>query len=354
MRSSTPKPLHPICGRPMILYVLDALAELPIDEVAVVVGHMGEWVGKELMNEAPRGLKIELVEQPVQRGTADALKMALTSLGEDPAVLDGDVVVLPGDTPLVKAETIADLVAWHRTSDAGATLLTAREANPVAFDHVERDGSGRVRRVIAGVEVKDGDVAREQDEAACEQGYEAATAIHCFRRSVLAPALRRVQPQAPAGEESLMSLYGVLYEAGYAVESFAVDDPVEAIGVNDRVQLANAEAALRSRICSRWMSRGVTMVDPTSTYVDWSVVIGQDATLMPGVVLKGTCVVGEGAVIGPYSSIEDSVIGERAVVRSSTVEGAYVGDDAKVGPYAVLPPGARLAACDVAGPGEHL
>ncbi|MGH9028888.1 MAG: NTP transferase domain-containing protein, partial [Acidimicrobiales bacterium] len=146
MRSERPKPLHRLCGRPMILHVLDALAELPVEKVVVVVGHRGEWVTKTLVDHAPNSLSIEFVEQPEQLGTADALAVGLTGLPEALDDADGDVVVLPGDTPLVRPPTIASLVRHHRASDAAATLLTALLPDPRGYDRVVRSKDETVVR----------------------------------------------------------------------------------------------------------------------------------------------------------------------------------------------------------------
>ena len=175
-----------------------------------------------------------------------------------------------------------------------------------------------------------------------------ATTIHCFRHSVLAPALRRVRPFGPSGEHSVTGVYAVLHDAGYRLESLVTADPMEAAGVNDRAQLAVAEAELRDRINERWMRRGVTMWDPERTYVDASVLLEPDVVLLPGVVLQGECRVAAGAEIGPDCHIVDSVIGEGATVTKCSAVRAEVGDHARVGPFVVLGPGSLVA------PGEHV
>ena len=209
MHSARPKPLHHLCGRPMILHVLDALAELPVQKVVVVVGHRGEWVTKTLADHAPGTLSIEFVEQSEQVGTADALAVGLTALPEAALDGDGDVVVLPGDAPLLRPPTVAALVRHHRHADAAATLLTARLPDARGYDRVVR---GRDDSVVAVVESGDvGDGERDIDEV--------ATTIHCFRHAVLAPALRRLRPLGGSGEHSLTGIYAVLHDAGYRVES---------------------------------------------------------------------------------------------------------------------------------------
>lgn len=327
MRSGRPKPLHRLCGRPMVLHVVDALAELDVDRVVVVVGHRGDWVAKTLVDHAPKGLDVAFVEQPTQRGTGDATAVALTGLHEED---EGDVVVLPGDTPLLRPPTLAALVRFHRQHDAAATLLTAEVAEPAGYGRVVRGRDDLVARVVEQAD------ATEEELAIGEVN----TSIYCFRRSLLAPSLRRVSPTNAQGEYYLTDVIEVLYEAGYPVHSFVVEDPTEAAGVNDRAQLAVAEAELRDRINERWMRRGVTMWDPERTYVDAEVELARDVVLLPGVVLKGRTRVGEGAELGPDCTLWDTTVGERAEIRHSHGHQAIIGAQARVGPYAVLEPGA--------------
>ena len=339
MRSNRPKPLHRLCGRPMVLHVLDALAELDVARVVVVVGHGADRVGRTLSDHAPKGLEIELVHQDEQRGTGDAVAVGLTGLPGDPAGED-DVVVLPGDTPLLRPPTVAALVRHHRTQGAAATLLTAEVPDPRGYGRIVRGRDGAVLRVV-----EDADATIHEREL-----MEVNTSIYCFRRSVLAPSLRRLRPANEQGEYYLTDAIGVLSEAGYKVEALLATDPMEAAGVNDRAQLAIAEAELRDRINERWMRRGVTMWDPERTYVDASVELGCDVTLLPGVILRGECTVGEGAEIGPESTLVDTRVGEHAEVRHSVCVGAAIGPRARVGPYAVLRPGAEVAASEVVAP----
>jgi bifunctional UDP-N-acetylglucosamine pyrophosphorylase/glucosamine-1-phosphate N-acetyltransferase len=337
MRSHRPKPLHRLCGRPMVLHVLDALAELDVDRVVVVVGHRAEWVGKTLVEHAPRTLDIELVEQAEQRGTGDAVAVGLTGLPDDARLTgedaEGDVVVLPGDTPLLRPPTLAALVRHHREHDAGATLLTAEVPDAGGYGRVVRGRDGLVVRVV-----EDGDATAEERAIT-----EVNTSIYCFRRSLLAPSLRRLSPVNEQGEYYLTDVVGVLHEAGYRVDALAVTDPMEAAGVNDRAQLAVAEAELRDRINERWMRRGVTMWDPERTYVDAEVQLSADVVLLPGVILRGGSTVGEGAEIGPECTLTDTHVGERAEVRNSVCTDATIGVGAKVGPFAFLAPGAVVA-----------
>lgn len=340
MRSSTPKPLHRLCGRPMVLHVLDALAELTVDRVVVVVGHGANEVTKTVQAEAPRGLRLEFVEQPEPRGTGDAVSVALTGLPEPVDLEEGDVVILPGDTPLVRPATLAHLVREHRDEDAAASLLTARLEDPFGYSRVLRSKDGRVARIV-----DDGDATPEELDV-----DEVATQIYCFRHSVIAPALRRLSPDNALREYYLTDTIEVLHDAGYQVVSVLVDDPMEAAGVNDRAQLAAAEAELRARINDRFMRRGVTMWDPESTYLDDSVVLAAEVTLLPGCVLEGRTVVGAGSVIGPGVHLVDCELGEDVRIAQSAGERAVLEDHVRVGPFSFLEPGTRLAAGERAGP----
>ncbi len=343
MQSSRPKPLHVLCGRPMVLHILDALADLPLDRAVVVVGHGAERVTKTLSEEARPGLPIEFVEQAVQRGTGDAVAVALTAFADEsdgPDAEGGDLLVLPGDTPLLRASTLAALVKAHRQSDAAATLLTAILDDPSGYGRVVRGKDERVRRVV---EHKDAtEEEREIDEI--------NTSIYCFRRSVLAPALRRLTPNNSQGEYYLTDVIGVLHDAGYNVVSMVAADPMVPAGINDRAQLAVAEAELRDRTNDRWMLAGVTMLDPERTYIDATVQLSKDVTLFPGTVLQGRTVVEEGAEIGPDTRLVDCTVRAGAVVEQTVARLAEIGAGAKVGPFASLAPGNRVAPGVVTGP----
>jgi bifunctional UDP-N-acetylglucosamine pyrophosphorylase/glucosamine-1-phosphate N-acetyltransferase len=332
MQSDRPKPLHLLCGRPMLRYVLDALAGCELDRVVIVVGHHAERVTKRLQDDGP-DLLISFVEQEVQRGTGDAVSVGLTGFPDDPLDEDdGDVIVLPGDTPLLRPETIAALVDLHRELGAACTVLSAEVDDPTGYGRVVR---GRDDRVVRIVEERDAD---EEERAIREVN----TSIYCFRRSVLAPALRRTSPENAQGEYYLTDVVEVLASAGYPVASLVVDDAEEAAGINDRVQLAGAEAVLRRRTADRWLRAGVTMVDPERISIDTTVRLGKDVTLFPGTLLQGETVIGDHAEIGPDTRLVDCVVGAGCRLEQVVGRDAEVGDDAIVGPFAVLEPGSQV------------
>jgi len=338
MRSERPKPLHVLVGKPMVLWVLDALADCDVDRVAVVVGHGGDAVSKRLAEDAG-DRPLEFVEQTVQRGTGDATAVGLTGLAEDWDE-PHDVLVLTGDTPLLRPSTLSALVEHHRRSDAACTVLTARLDDPTGYGRIVRGRDDRVERIV-----------EEVDTTAEERAIdEINTGIFCFRRSLLAPALRRIQPDNAQGELYLTDVVGVLADAGHQVTTLVADDPDETHGINDRVQLAAAEAELRRRINRGWMRAGVTLVDPEQTYIDATVQLGRDVTVYPGTMLRGACVVGEGCDLGPAAHLTDTTVGARATVHHAVAERASIGDDAVVGPWAALGPGDEVPSGAVTGP----
>lgn len=328
----------------MVLHVLDALSGLDVDRAVVVVGHGGDLVTTAVLEDAPTKLTVDFVEQRVQRGTGDALAVALTALPDDELPQDdldeAEIVVLPGDTPLLRPATLAALVQGHREAGAAATLLTAKLQDPKGYGRVIRARGGQVARIV------------EEADATAEELVvdEVNTSIYCFRRSLLAPALRRLSPENAQGEYYLTDVIEVLRQAGYPVVSVVAQDAMEAAGVNDRAQLAVAEAELRQRMNQSLMRSGVTMSDPAHTYVDAAVQLGTDVTLLPGTVLQGGTQVGRGAVLGPGTHLLDCVVGEEAVVEHTVGNGAEVGARAQVGPFAALSPGSRLLPGTVTGP----
>ncbi len=333
MRSETPKVLHPLCGRPMLLHVIDALVALPLERIVVVVGHGAERVTKTLQEQVATELPVEFVEQRVQRGTGDAASVALTA-GVFDLDAEDDLLVVPGDAPLLRAETLAALARAHREADAAATVLTAILDPPTGYGRVVRDEKDGVDRIV------------EQSDATPDEldTHEINTSIYCFRRGLLAPALRRLSPENAQGEYYLTDAVSVLRETGHTVIGVVADDPYETVGVNDREQLADVEAALRRRINQRWMRDGVSMTDPERTYVDATVELEPDVHLHPGTILAGRTVVGSGSVIGPDAQLTDTIVGEKAVVRHTVANEVEIGDEATVGPFAHLRPGTRVAA----------
>jgi bifunctional UDP-N-acetylglucosamine pyrophosphorylase/glucosamine-1-phosphate N-acetyltransferase len=337
MQSERPKPLHLLCGRPLLLYVIDALAAIEVDRAVVVVGSSAERVTKRVQNDVAH-LPIEFVEQGVPRGTGDALAAALTVLGDDD-LGDDDVIVLPGDMPLLDPASVAALVRAHQAADAACTVLVARPDDPAGRARVLRARDGTVARVVPAA-----DLAGDPDLVDLAEVGEVSASVYCFRRGVLGPALRRLTPDNPDREFRLPDVVAVLHRAGYRVGAVGVGDDSELAEVDDRLHLAEVEAELRRRINHRWLAAGVTMVDPATCYVDATVALGRDVTLFPNTLLQGRTVVGEGAEIGPDTRLVDCVVGATARVEKTVGHDAEVGDGAQVGPFVVLRPGAQVEA----------
>ena len=339
MKSDRPKPLHVLVGKPMVVWVLDALADCEVQRVSVVVGHGADAVTKRLVEEAGER-PLEFVEQAVQRGTGDATAVGLTGLGDDEYDEPQDVLVLTADTPLLRPETIAGLVAAHRAEDAACTVLTAELDDPTGYGRVVRGRDDRVARIV------------EQADATPEEAeiHEINTGILCFRRSLLAPALRRLRPDNAQGEYYLTDVVEVLADTGHRVAAMTAPDATETHGINDRVQLASAERELRRRINIAWMERGVTLVDPERIHLDATVRLDRDVTLYPGTMLQGSCTVGAGADIGPDAHLTDTAVGERARVLQTSATRATIGAGAVVGPWAALGPGDEVGPGATTGP----
>jgi bifunctional UDP-N-acetylglucosamine pyrophosphorylase/glucosamine-1-phosphate N-acetyltransferase len=331
MRSSRPKTLHRICGRPMVVHVVHALEQLHPARTAVVVGHGAELVTKKVLELAPPRSNIEFGEQPEQRGTGDAAAIGMSALtGDD--YDDSIVVVLPGDTPLLRPETLDELVATHVANGNAATLLTSVMDDPTGYGRVIRAADGRVLRII------------EQRDATPDEldVREVCTSIYAFRRDLVGPALRNLTTNNSQHEFYLTDVIGGLAVMGHRIGCVQAPSG-ETQGVNDRWQLALAERELRARTNRRWLLNGVTMLDPRQTFIDVTVRLGRDVTIYPGSILQGQTVVGEGCEIGPDTRLDDCAIGAGSRVEHTVGRDAEVGEGATVGPYAYLGPGSSVA-----------
>jgi len=333
MRSATPKMLHPLCGRPMILHVLDTLVQLPLERIVVVVGHGAEHVTKTVHEQLATEVPLEFVEQRVQRGTGDAASVGLTPFA-DSVDAEDDVLVLPGDTPLLRPETLAALATEHRLAEAAATLLTVELDAPDGYGRIIRDERGGVDRIVEHADASD-----EEQEL-----REVNPSIYCFRRTYLAPALRRLNPENAQGEYYLTDVIEVLRRTGHLIVAVPGDDATEAMGVNDRAQLASAERVLRARINERWMREGVSMTDAERTYVDAGVELEPDVRLLPNVILEGRTVIGSGSVVGPDCRLVDTIVGEDVVIAQTVARETEIGDRATIGPFVSMRAGTRVAA----------
>lgn len=317
MKSRTPKVLHPIAGKPMIDHVLEACAEAGVQRVVVIL-NPGQ---PEVVSHIGGRAEVAYQEQP--RGSGDALAQAPSDvLGR------GDVLVVNGDSPLLCAETLRGVVAAHRRSGAPATLASV--VDPSRDDgRIVRDAGGRLERIVEA-----------KDASASERSVtEVNVGLYCLRGgSRLLQALALLEPRNAAGELYLTDVFAHLRP----VEVVTIDDPVEAMGINDRVQLAAAEAAMRRRVVERLMLGGVTVTDPGSTFVDASVRVGRDTVIEPFTFLRGGTVIGEDCRIGPHADIRDSVIADGCRVVSSWLDRVRMAEGSDCGPFAKLRPGTEI------------
>ncbi|MEZ7006176.1 bifunctional UDP-N-acetylglucosamine diphosphorylase/glucosamine-1-phosphate N-acetyltransferase GlmU [Streptomyces sp. AD55] len=327
MKSATPKVLHELCGRSLVGHVLAAAGALRPEHLVVVVGHAREQVAGHLAAIAPEA---RTAVQEEQNGTGHAVRRGLEELG---GTVDGTVVVVCGDTPLLTGETLTALSATHSADGNAVTVLTAEVPDATGYGRIVRDGASGA--VTAIVEHKD---ASESQRAIREIN----SGVFAFDGRLLAEALGKVRTDNSQGEEYLTDVLGILREAGHRVGASVAADHREIAGINNRVQLSEARRVLNDRLLTAAMLAGVTVVDPATTWVDVSVTFERDAVVHPGTQLHGTTHLAEGAEAGPNSRLTDTRVGAGARVDNTVAVGAEVGEGATVGPYAYLRPGTRL------------
>ncbi len=323
MRSELPKVLHPVCGRPMILWPVMAASAAGADRIVVVVSP-----DRDLGGVLPEG--VETVVQPESDGTGGAARAAIEQIGETE-----EVVVLSGDVPLLSAEVIEELLAEHRRQEASATVLTAILDDPGSYGRVIRAQDGSIEKIV---EAKtDGDGTPEELAV-----REINSGTYVFRAEALAEALPGLENNNSQGEYYLPEALTAIGRSGGRVIAWTSDDRAVNMGVNDRVDLASVEGEARRRIARAHQLAGVTVVDPDSTWIDADVTIGRDARIEPGCSLRGATEIGEEAVIGPLTTVTDCGIGARSSVVQSVLNLCEVLEGCEVGPFAYLRPGARL------------
>ena len=323
MRSSTPKMLHPVCGRPLVAWPILAAREAGAGRVAAIVSP-----GIDISAGLPDD--VETVVQPRPDGTGGAVRAALSLIEEAETVL-----VLSGDHPLISAEIVAGFLEAHAASNAVATMMTIELDDPGSYGRVVRGAGGDVERVV---EAKAGGDASAEELSIRE--INAGT--YAFDAGPLATALTGLSNDNAQGEYYLTDVFAALREAGNSVAGHPAEDFAVTMGVNNRAELATVEAEGRRRILERHMLAGVTVVDPGTTWVDADVEIAADARVEPGTSLRGATAVGAGSVVGPLSTLIDTKLGERVNVPHSYLVECDVLDDCSVGPFAYLRPGARL------------
>lgn len=330
MRSSTPKVLHPIAGRPLVEHAVRAAAGLAPDHLVVVVGHGRDAVREHLDTVAKAlGRQVTTAVQEEQHGTGHAASCALATLPES---LTGTVLVSYGDVPLLDTETLAALLAEHTETGNAVTVLTAVVEDPTGYGRIVRDETGAVAAIVEH---------KDANEAQAAIG-EINSGVYAFDAAVLIDGLSRLSTDNAQGELYLTDVLGTARGDGRRVGALVVDDPWVTEGVNDRVQLSVLGAELNRRIVRGWQRAGVTVVDPASTWIDAGVTLSRDVALAPGVQLHGETTVGEAAQIGPDSTLTDVRVGAGAKVIRTHGSDSVLGDGVNVGPFAYLRPGTRL------------
>ena len=327
MKSSLPKVLHKVGGKTMLAQVLAAAAGAGVSRCAVVVGFGAEQVKQSVAN---KDLSVEWVIQQEQLGTGHAVQQAQALLNDG----DGPVLVLCGDTPLLTGQLLQKLITEHQKEKAAATVLTAYLAEPSGYGRVIRGSNGQVLRIV---EQKDATVA----ELAVQ---EINTGIYCFDRQPLLMALNRLTCNNQQGEYYLTDVIGILTSQQSKVAAIAAVDHRETMGINSRLQLAEAEKILRCRKLEAVMAAGVTIMDPSTTYIDDTVTIGPDTVIYPLTWLEGETTIGSNCEIGPNTRIQDSKLGDGVTLHFSYVHESQLDNEVIVGPYVHLRPNTHLSA----------
>ncbi|MBQ2860641.1 MAG: bifunctional UDP-N-acetylglucosamine diphosphorylase/glucosamine-1-phosphate N-acetyltransferase GlmU [Peptococcaceae bacterium] len=322
MKSKLPKVLHRVLGKPMVQWVIDCLTAAGVTDKITVLGHGAEQVATVVAEQT------SIVYQTEQLGTGHAVMQGVKALGTE----NDCVIVICGDTPLLQADTIKSLLAKHNAEKNMATVLTAQASDPTGYGRIVRNGA----QIEAIVEQKD---ATEEEKTITEIN----TGTYCFNQQFLLQYLPTLTTNNAQKEYYLTDLIKIANQNQFPVGGYQLDDFSESLGVNNRVQMAQAEQVLRQRKCREVMLAGVTLIDPASTYIGADVVIGNDTIIYPNVVLEGATVIGSDNIIGMNCRFVDSIIGDNNDIQSTTIVESTVGNGCKIGPMAYLRPGTVLA-----------
>jgi len=322
MKSKLPKALHPICGKPMTRYVVDACIESGIGNCVVVIGHGADQVRTGL------GEDVLYAIQEEQLGTGDACKQGLGPVDD---TIDS-VLVTPGDTPLITSDILSALSNAHNTQGNSATVLTAVLDDAGSYGRIVRNADDSVESIVEAKDASD-----EQKKI-----REINTGIYCFKLDELKKYLGNLTPANAQKEYYLTDVIGMMVADGLKVGAVVSPDPEIILGVNNRVDLASLTTIIRRRILNRLMLDGVTIVDPSSTYVDWDVQAGADTIIYPGSVLEKGTKIGEDCIVGPYTRLINVEIGNGVTVSYSTATDSSIGDESRVGPFANIRANCKL------------
>lgn len=318
MKSDIPKPLHKVAGLTMIEHVVNNVQQANVDQIYLVVGHESELV----RNVVPG---IDYVVQNQQLGTGHAVDQCRSVL----AGFDGSVLVTYVDTPLFRAETYARLLEFHRNQSVAATVITANLQDPTGYGRIVRNSEGYLSEIV------------EHKDADCEQKkiLEINTGTYCFDSKLLFKYLEKVTPDNAQAEYYLPDVIPLMIADQHLAAAFCIDDAEESMGINDRIQLAIAEKTLQERICKQHMLAGVTIVDPTQTYIEFGCEIGRDTVIYPYTFIQNGSRVGNNCHIGPQVRLSKACVGDYVTIEHAVVVDSEIADKTTVGPFASIRPG---------------
>ncbi len=296
MKSDLPKVLHPVCGKPMVEHITDHLKNLNMNEIVTVVGHKKEMIQNQL------GTSVQYAVQEEQLGTAHAVKMSEEQLGDK----EGTTLIITGDTPLITEQTLDYLLEHHHQTSAAGTILTMLPEDPSGYGRIVRNASGNVKRIV---EQKDA----SEDE---KEIQEVNTGIFCFDNNLLFSALQEVDSDNNQSEYYLPDVIEILQKKGHIISASVMNDVEEGLGINDRIQLSNAEQIMQKRILEAHMKNGVSIIDPKTTFIEADVVIGRDTVIEPRTHLRGQTRIGEHCVIGPDVDLLDYKVQDQMKIHN--------------------------------------
>ncbi|HOH88688.1 MAG TPA: bifunctional UDP-N-acetylglucosamine diphosphorylase/glucosamine-1-phosphate N-acetyltransferase GlmU [Bacillota bacterium] len=319
MYSKVPKVLHKVCGLPMVEHVINCAREVSGAEPVVVIGHGAEQVRKEVTG-------VKFVMQERQLGTGHAVMQA------EKYINDGDILILYGDTPLLRPETLLEMHEMHRAEGCSATILTSDIDDPTGYGRIIRIGEKLIEAIV---EDKDADSSTKLIK-------EINSGIYFFDGKELQEALGYLKNDNTQGEYYITDVIGIMRKKGLKIGAFKIKNAEEILGVNNRYQLSEANKIMQRRIVKKLMLEGVTIIDPDSTYIDASVTVEKDVTIYPGCIIEGNTVIQEDSVIGPYSRIKDAKIGRGVKIQNSVVLESSIGEGTSIGPFAYLRPGNKV------------
>jgi len=327
MKSELPKVLHPVCGTPMLQHIINKLKKIDIEEIIVVIGHHADKIRAEIKD------KVTFVEQTEQNGTAHAVLQALPHLQDK----QGTTLVITGDTPLIEDDTLETLLTQHIENSAKGTVLTAIQEEPTGYGRIVRNStdSDEISTVVSIVEEKDATPFQKEIK-------EVNTGIFAFDNESLMQGLPKIKNNNAQNEYYLTDIVSVFVDNNLPFSGFILKDSTEAMGINSRVQLSEAEAIMRQKINKKHMENGVTIIDPSTTYIQNDVVIGHDTTIYPGTVITGNSVIGSAVTIFSNTEIHNSTIGDTVTIRQSVITDSIVESHVQIGPFAHIRPNSEI------------